>query len=321
MPPASSVPALSSAPRQPNSCALSIIVASIDSSRTIDRALAALERSTAGVDAEIIVVDASTDNTAARVRASRPEQRIREFKRGTLVPHLWAAGFATSCGQVVAFTVGQCVVSESWASAVLSGIDRGAVGVSGSLALSPDSGVVDWALFYLRYSAFLGCGVNEVEPAREIPGDNAAYRRDALERHATSFADGFWEVDFHRRLRAEDPDTQLAFVRGASVDLGPSTSLASLVRQRFAHGCHSGAWRVQTGVRAAWQVIAAAPVVPFILITRMSRRVFSRPEHRWRFVAALPALLVLAASWAAGEAWGALADGHLATVRDPRFAA
>ena len=225
-----------------------------------------------------------------------------------------------SRGRVVAFTTGHCVVSEGWARALIAGIETGATGVAGSLMLSRESDLADWALFYLRYSAFLGAGERDTELAREIPGDNAAYRRDALERHASSFADGFWEVDFHRRVRLEDEGARLAFVPGAQVQFGPSASLVSLVRQRFAHGCHSGAWRVSSGVRSAWQIAIAAPLVPFVLAARIARRVLPRPTHRARFFIALPVVFAMAAAWAAGEAWGALANTRHATLRKPRLA-
>src|SRR5205814_4082254 len=115
---------------------------------------------------------------------------------------------------VVAFTTGHCIVDRDWAQAMLGAIAGGAAGVAGALSLADDAGPVDWALFYLRYSAFLGRGESAPEVAHEIPGDNAAYSRDALARHAASFAQGFWEVDFHRRLRAENSATRLLFVPG-----------------------------------------------------------------------------------------------------------
>jgi len=314
-------PTLAASATPPNSAfALSVVVGSVDSSRTIARALSALEVSTAGIDAEIIVVDASTDGTGDRIRARHPNVGLRQLTPGTLMPRLWSAGYTMSRGRVVAFTTGHCVVSESWARAVLAAIDRGATGVSGSLGLSDESGVVDQALFYLRYSAFLGAGESGDEVVREIPGDNAAYPRDALERHAASFGDGFWEVDFHRRLRVENSGARLVFVPGARADFGPSASFVSLTRQRFAHGCHSGAWRAHTGVRSVPRIALAAPLVPFVLVARIARRVLSRPAHRGRFLIALPVTFAFAVAWAAGEAWGALSDRRVATLRKPRLA-
>jgi len=306
---------------QNNVCALSVVVGSIDSSRTIARALSALSAATAGIDAEVLVVDASTDGTGNRVRTEDSTVRLRELASGTLMPILWSTGYSMARGRVVAFTTGHCVVSESWARALLAGIDGGASGVSGALVPSSESGVVDHALFYLRYSAFLGAGERGEEGAPEIPGDNAAYSSDALARHAASFGGGFWEVDFHRRLRVENTGARLVFVQGARAEFGPSAPFMSLARQRFAHGCHSGAWRASTGARSLPQIVLAAPLVPLVLVGRIARRVLSQPAHRSRFLIALPVTLALAVAWAAGEAWGALADRRVPTLRKPRLAA
>jgi glycosyltransferase involved in cell wall biosynthesis len=297
------------------SCELSVVVGSIDSSRSIARCLAGIERACAGIDAEILIVDASTDDTVERVRAVRPDLSVRRLPPGTLTPVLWAAGLGASRGRVVAFTTGHCAVGDDWARALLGGIDRGATGVAGALALSRDSSALDSAIFYLRYSAFQGAGQVETR-AHEIPGDNAAYRRDALDRHRDSFANGFWEVDFHRRIRADG--AWLSFVPGAEVAFGPSAPFRSLARQRYLHGCHSGSWRVKQGMRPAWQVVVGAPLVPLVLAVRIGRRVFRRSGEAGRFMRALPALLALSAAWAAGEAWGAM--GH-STDTSQRFRA
>jgi hypothetical protein len=209
-----------------------------------------------------------------------------------------------SCGRVVAFTTGHCEVGDEWARALIAGIETGATGVAGALSLHPDASATDEAVFYLRYSAFLTGANGGIRKAEEIPGDNAAYRRDSLDRHASSFADGFWEVDFHRRIRAEG--SYLAFVPDADVRFGPSAPLGSYVRQRFAHGCFTGSWRVQTGARSTWQVVGAAPLVPFVLMARIARRVLPRPADRSRFLHAVPPLLALATAWALGEAYGAV---------------
>jgi glycosyltransferase involved in cell wall biosynthesis len=301
--------------------AISIIVGSVNSARSIARSLASLELSCKGLDAEILVVDASTDDTVARIAQAGTAASVRQLPPGTLTPRLWSTGLAMSRGEVVAFTTGHFAVSEGWARALLAGIARGDTGVAGCLSLSASSGPVDWAVFYLRYSAFLEAGASAAENVAEIPGDNAAYRRDALDRHAASFADGFWEVDFHNRIRAEDPNARLSFVAGADARFGPSDTLAAFARQRFAHGCHFGAWRVRTRARAPWLIVAAAPIVPLVLMARIARRVLRQPRHRARFAASLPALVVLATAWAAGELWGAVTHANPATLPSPGLAA
>ncbi|MEO6221794.1 MAG: hypothetical protein ABIP90_00990 [Vicinamibacterales bacterium] len=139
--------------------------------------------------------------------------------------------------------------------------------------------------------------------AGEIAGDNAAYLRAALDRHSTTFDRGFWEVDFHRQLRADGG--WLAAIPAAAVEFSRSFPFATIFRHRFVHGCFFGAGRVKSGVREARRILLAAPLVPFILAGRAAIRAAGGPSS-WRFVVALPWFLVLATAWAAGEAWGSL---------------
>lgn len=281
---------------------LSIVIASIDASRTIDECLRRFRQSADGVSVELIVVDASRDDSALRIEAHGGTMLVR-CAYGTLAPVLWAEGYRRSTGRVVAFTTAHCLPVEGWARAMADAISRGASGAGGPLVLAPGTRPLDWAVFFLRYSAFMPGTLGAGRISGEIAGDNAAYRRDALERHAETFADGFWEVDFHRSLRSDGG--WLAAVPEAQVSFGPSFPWRTIVSHRFSHGRQFGAGRVKGG-RPVWILVLGAPAVPALLIARAARRVWSDGGSRWHFVAALPWFVVLAAAWAAGEAWGAL---------------
>lgn len=299
-------------------CRLSVVVAGVDSPGSAARALAALARACRDQDAEILFLDGTGAVEPPTGLASAV--RVHRVPAGTSTPVMWAAGFARSRGRIVAFTTADFMVTESWARSLIRAIDAGATGAAGALTLSEGTSVVGWATFFLRYSAFLTPSAEGDASTLELPGDNAAYRREALLRHAHSFVEGFWEVDFHRRLRAEPGHHTLALVAGAEARFVPAVSLATVARQRFAHGSHSGAWRVETGARATWQVVLSAPLVPLVLTARMARRVGRARGYAWRFIASLPALLSLAAAWAAGEAWGALRGRSVMHAAQPRVA-
>lgn len=281
---------------------MSVVIACIDAGRTVDECLRRFTQTCAGLRAELIVVDASNDDSAARVEMRGGATLVR-CPRGTLAPVLWAEGYRRSTGGVVAFTTGHCLPVDGWAPAMMESIGRGASGAGGPLVIAPRTRPLDWAVFYLRYSAFMPGTLGEGRITGEIAGDNAAYSRDALARHAASFANGFWEVDFHRDVRADGG--WLAATSAATVRFGPSFPLRTIVAHRFAHGMHFGAGRVLGG-RPAWRLLLGAPAVPAILAARAARRVWQGGGSRLRFVAALPWFLVLATAWAAGEAWGAL---------------
>jgi hypothetical protein len=288
-----------SAPR-----ALSVIVGSLDAAGTIRECLSSLQAACEGIDAEILIADASADDSARIARESLPTARVLTLPSGTLVPALWGAGLRDARGAVVAFTIAQCVVDRGWARALLDGIRAGAAGVGGRLDVRHGTSATGRATFYLRYSAWLSVPDG---PAHEIAGDNAAYDHESLRSVRDASGAPFWEVEAHARLRAAG--RTLVIHSGATAWFTDDTPLGTMAARRFAHGRHSGSFRVRSGVRTRWQMILGAPLVPLVLLLRVGRRVARAPGHMPGFVTSLGAFLVLATAWAAGEAIGGFTAG------------
>lgn len=259
-------------------------------------ALEALGRTLAHLSAEILVV--------GDVPPSAPPASARFVAADAtrLVPELWALGLAEARGDVVAFTTARCVVASGWADALLYAIGRGAAGVGGPIGLAPGAGVAAVAAHLVRFSGFLP--PLAAGPVHHVAGDNAAYPRRLLERHAATLADGFWEVEFHERIRG---DGALLVVPDAAAEVRSAPNLFDLAKHRFRHARHFAAWRVGTGRGSRARTLFATPLVPLVLTRRILARAWSRPGLRLRALAATPAILVLSAFWAVGEAAGALA--------------
>jgi hypothetical protein len=282
-------------------CELSVVVGSVDAADSIQRCLQALAVACRGVDAEILVVDASRDGTAEIARAELPGIRLWTLPHETLVPVLWGAGLRAARGRVVAFTIPECVVDPTWARAMLDGVAAGAAGVGGPIALAGRAPATTRATFYLRYSSWLGRRAGVVD---EIAGDNAGYDHDALLMARDRLADGFWEIDVHARFR--ELGKHLTMDERAIASFAGGPSLAVMAGRRFAHGRHSGGYRVRQGIRPRWQMVLGAPLVPAVLFLRVARRVASAPSHWSSFLTASGAFLVLASAWALGEMVGGL---------------
>ncbi|PYP78222.1 MAG: hypothetical protein DMD35_12130 [Gemmatimonadetes bacterium] len=289
----------------PSSRELSVIVGSLDAAGSLRECLTALAASCEGIDAEILVADASADESVHEARAAFPELRVLSLPTGTLVPALWGAGLREARGRVVAFTIGQCVVERGWARALLDGIRSGAAGVGGRLDVRHGTKATGRATFYLRYSAWLSMPDG---PVQEIAGDNAAYDHESLRAVRDASAAPFWEVESHARLRALG--RTLVVHPAATAWFTDDTALGVMAARRFAHGRHSGSFRVRSGIRTRWQMVLGAPLVPLVLLARVGRRVLRARGHVQGFVTSLGAFLVLACAWAAGEAVGGLTAGE-----------
>ena len=290
--------------RDPERPTLSVIVASIESETTLPRALDALAVACADLAAEIIVVDASRDRSAA-IAADRDDVTLMHRDPDTLTPVLWGDGIKASSGRFVALTTGHCIVRQDWATALVRSLTDGAAGVGAGLELDRDVRALDRAIFYLRYTAFLDQNRGEVREVHEIAGDNAAYVGNDVRRYSAEHPEGFWEIEYHRELRGEGG--QILANPAAVADFGHSFPFGVILKHRFDHGRHFGRWRVHEGGQGRLRVLLASPLVPIVLLLRAGRRAWTWTDHRTSFVRGTIPFLVLAVAWAAGEGAGSLA--------------
>src|SRR5262249_18609009 len=209
-------------------------------------------------------------------------------------------------GAIVALTISPMRPAPDWVARIRERLAADEV-VAG--AIDPGEGlrVVDWAEYFCRYARDMRPFERRENP--EIPGDNCADRRQLLERTRELWRDGFWEPEVNRALGRDGVrlwhDPEVVVFQGRSAGLG------AFFRQRLEHGRAYGRQRgARFGTGRNVAGVPLAVVVPFVLVVRTAREVFSRGRCRVRFVAAVPALLAFDAAWAAGEAMG-----HLDTLR------
>lgn len=282
---------------------ISVVIGSVESERSIRDCLDSILTSAHGRAVEVIVADASHDGTAALVRLHFPDAKLISMPPGTLTPRLWSEGFARSSGRAVAFTTGHCAAPRNWLADLDCALSLGAAGAGGPIALAAGSSMVDAAVYFLRYSAFMPNHSADPHSASDIAGDNSMYLRADLATHITSTEEGFWEADVNRRLRNEG--MHLTMVPRAVISFGRSFPLAVISRHRFAHGVHSGGWRSVDGGISPWRIMIAAPAVPLALLLRILSRVRRADGDVSLVVKCSPFILWLAVCWAAGEARGA----------------
>lgn len=284
-----------------------VLVATDNDAAGLTDALASIELACAGLRAEVIVVHGgvhSCDDVTARHRGL-PLSVVRA-PASSLVPVMWGRGAKVASGRVVAFTTTQMRVSPSWARALIEHLSGPAVGVGGPIHLAPWMSGTEAAGCLVRFSAFLPL-FSDNEPGgrhvEDIPGDNAGYLRDAVLREVDLLDRGFWEVDFHRRFH--DSGRTLLMIPAAGATFVGPVRVRQLLRQRFEHAHEFGRSRVSANGATRALRILASPLVPLVLVTRISRRAWRAGGFRSALLRALPTITLLAIAWAAGEAVGA----------------
>jgi hypothetical protein len=219
-----------------------------------------------------------------------------------IVPLLWRDGIDAAEGEIVALTIAQMIPAADWVARIRD-LHGTYDAIGGAVDPGPGLRIGDWAEFFSRYSRDM-----LPFPAREsldLPGDNAAYKRAALERVAGVYRHGFWEPFVHRRLAQDgvvhwqDP--------GLVVRMTHSAGVAAFAKQRRSHGRQYGRDR-GAGFSKSRRVVGilAAPAVPFLMTARLYRGILARRRYRLRAVAVLPLILWFNLTWAFAEARGYL---------------
>ena len=281
---------------------LSVVVASRNARASIEECLAALlgQRQ---VGVQIVVVDNSTDGTTEIIKERFPGIHLIATPPSALIPELWEAGIRQSTADIVAITTAHCVPRKDWISEVLRAHEGPAPAVGGAIENDESAGVVDWAVFFCRYSHFM-------PPLRkgfasEIPGDNASYKRVHLDRYQHVWRNGFWEPAVHAELKRAG--LQLLLVPSIVVSHRRSFGLGGFLRQRFQHGLRFGAWRaagLSRPQRALYLGVSWG--IPLVLLARIVLRVLRKGRHRSKLFVSLPILVPFLLAWALGEAIGCL---------------
>ena len=268
---------------------LSIVIAVKDGSDNLPALLAALP------DTEIILACAGSPPAMA------DGATILTLPEDTLVPKLWSEAIRRASGRAVALTTTQFVPDANWLARLKAAdVDRWA-GVGGAIVNDSKAAARNWAIFFLRYSAFappLAAGETE-----EIAADNAVYDRDAIMQHSDLLDEGFWEPSFHRRFRAAGRklsiDPTMIVVHHGTV------SAENFAHQRYLHGRAYGMERAERGGPARnLLLLLSSPLVPPLLLARIVSRIAKKPAYRSKLLVAFPWLLRFTLAWAGGEAGG-----------------
>jgi len=284
-----------------------VIVAATDARGTV---LAGLDRFLDEVRGrgEVTLVDASADGTAVLAARVFPGLRVIRREPGALAPELWRDGLRATTAPLVAFSTAALVPCVGWLDALLGVLDRDdASAVGGPIVPGAGLDAAGRAVYLQRYSQYLPkpAGIGPTDP----PGDNALYRRDRLAGLDALIADGFWECEVNRRLRARGGRTATA--PDAVACYAGGVGLGAAVRQRYLHGRRFGAQRATAGSPAVRRLRSAAtPLVPAVMLGRIVRSLRSAGEPLRPWLPALPALGALLVAWAAGEAVGLRAGGR-----------
>jgi hypothetical protein len=276
---------------------LSVVVAARHDERDARDCLAAL---TPQLDDGIELILAADRQPAASDGAVHEAVIVKEG----LIPELWAAGIARARGEYVGLLASTVIPSPNWIARTRALHERDIAAIGGPIEPSAGLRLTDWAVYLCRYSPYMRplAGANGLD----IAADNASYRRATLQHCEQQWKDGFLEPFVHAALRAHGDRVEVIDDRVVRhVGGAPFTHF---LRQRYEHGRAHARREAQRLPRASTVVrFLQAPLVPFVMTTRVARRVLQKRRGRRRFATASPLVFLCFCAWATGESRGYLA--------------
>jgi hypothetical protein len=295
---------------------LSVVVAIVSDTtsaagtRHLADCLAALEEQVDAPDVEVLVPYAAPlpdiDDVAARFPnvtflpisdlRHRPGSGSREHH-----DELRARGLAAARGEIVAMLEDHGRPARDWCARVLEAHSGPAAGIGGAIENGVDR-ALNWGVYFCDFGRYQN-PVHDGETTRASDA-NVSYKRAALDEIGPVWAQRFQEPAVNEALRQRGRRLALSS-RIIAYQMRDGLTLQDALKERFVWGRSYAASRTgMLGVGGRVLYTALSPLLPAVLLARMTRQVFAKGRCRTAFVRALPFTLALLTAWGAGELAG-----------------
>lgn len=296
------MPTVACRPARTAAPALSVVIASVNGWPVLGPTLRALDEQAERDQMEVIVVDAVGGATRDHLRDHRPAVTLIAADDRPAIPRLRYRGVRAARGPIVAILEDHGAVARDWARAVLEA-HEGPWGAVGGAVENGQGGLVNWAAYFCEYTPYMG-PVVEGETI-DLPGNNIAYKRPHLMRHARVLDEGKWESWINDRLRADG--VPIASTNRIVVRHIKPFRLGYFLAQRF-HFSRSfaGMRRREQSPRRRLLYGFGSLALPAVLLARIARTALGKRRHLGRFAACLPLIVLFLTVGAVGEMIGYL---------------
>lgn len=280
---------------------LTVVVASVNGLRVLESTLDSLDDLPERGRIEVVVVETVGGATREHLRNRKCPVVVVESPRQP-IPRLRYQGVTRAKGEVVAILEDHTRVDRGWAASLLKTL-QGPWGAVGGPVENGKGGLINWAVYFCEYAPYMAPLV-EGESA-DLPGNNIAYKRPHLLRHARVLDEGKWESWINDRLRADG--VPIAATNAMVVSHIKPFRLGYFLNQRF-HFARSYAGMRRTDQSWIKRLVygVGSLALPALLTARVTRTVLAKRRNLARFALVSPLVVLFLTTGALGEMIGYL---------------
>jgi hypothetical protein len=281
---------------------LSVVIASVNGWALLEPTLDALDAQPERPVMQIIVVEAVGGATRQALLDRRPAVEVIAVDARRTIPALRHLGVIQARGDLVAILEDHGEVAPDWAAALIEA-HKAPWGAVGGVVENGRSGLVNWAAFFCEYAPYMG-PVAEGE-STDLPGNNIAYKRPHLLRHAKELEQGRWESWINDNLRRDG--VPIASTNKAVVRHIKPFYLGHFLVQRFHFArSYAGMRRVDQSLAKRLVYGIGSIALPVLLLARVTRITLAKGRDLGHFAASIPLIALFYTVGAIGEMIGYL---------------
>lgn len=298
---------------------ISVIVAATEGWACLEKCLNALISQKGGVSVEIIVATALGEQLSGPIRqrfpdvqllAVAPESKPLMTTTGSPqamgVPELRALAISQANGKVIALTEDHCIPPADWLQQIWDAhLTNSCAAIGGTVENGANKSLLDWAVFYTEYGSFVS--PLKDGPVTVLPGPNVSYKREALAALGPSIKERFWDWIVHESLRGRGEtlwhDSSISMVHKMHF------RLMDYLKERYEYSVEFARLRAFNDDMTLLRFLSL-PLLPPLLVARITATVIARDGHRLRFLTCIPYILLFVAVWTIGEMAGYLSVGN-----------
>ncbi|MFM7130132.1 MAG: glycosyltransferase [bacterium] len=265
---------------------ISVVIAAVNGPELLARTLASLDSLPERQKLEIVVV--ATEAIEPSFQAELRNRQIRVVQGGSLeesIPRLRHRGIQATSAPIVAIIEDHVEVESGWAATILHKMTDSGISAVGGRVESGRGGWLNTGVLLADYARYIGPVAEGPYP--DLPGNNVAYRREALLEHADALADGKWESWVNDALAAAGH--RLVSTNEMVVRHIKSFSLDEVITQRWHFGrSYAGMRNSDLGPVKRTIYGLGSVVLPMLLTWRATRLILSKNVSRLTVMATWP---------------------------------